>query len=265
MRNLNGKRVLITGGGGGLGRALAKRFAEAGSQVIFTDCDIAAAEDAAKGLKAATSHRLDVTNSADIQSVRERVLADGPIDVLVNNAGVVFGGPFTQVPLDRHQQTVSVNLNGLITLTHAFLPDLIARPEAHLVNVASASAFIPLPYGSVYAASKWAVFGFTESLREELRLLGHRHVGVTAVCPSYIDTGLFAGATPPILTGWVSAESVADATVRAVLHNQPLVLLPRRIRRLLAIGNVLPSPLWRRVVAWTGVSTSMSGWKGRNR
>jgi short-subunit dehydrogenase len=264
MRDLHGKRVLITGGGGGLGRALARRFAETGAHVIVTDLDAAAVEATASELKSATAYRLDVTDAKNIASVRDQLLTSGPIDVLVNNAGVVFGGPFADVPLAHHQTTVAVNLAGVVAATHAFLPDLIARPESHLVNIASASAFIPLPHGAVYAATKWAVLGFSESLREELRLLGHRHVGVTAVCPSYIDTGLFAGAKLPILTRWLTAKGVADATVRAVQRNQSLVMLPRTIRFLLGIGNILPWPLWRRVVAWTGVNTSMTEWKGRH-
>jgi short-subunit dehydrogenase len=260
---LQDKRVLITGGGGGLGRALAKRFSDAGAYVIVADLHSGAAEAVARDLKHAAAHRLDVTDAADVRSVRDRVAADGPIDVLVNNAGVVFGGPFATVPLELHTQTVAVNLNGVLTVTHAFFNDLLTRPEAHVVNVASASAFIPLPYGASYAASKWAILGFTESLRDELRLLGHRHVGVTSVCPSYVDTGLFAGAVPPRLTRWLTADEVAEATVRAVLRNRPTVLLPRRIRFLFTIGALLPRDSWRRLLRRLGVTTSMTGWHGR--
>lgn len=264
MRNLNGKRVLLTGGGGGLGRALAHCFAQTGASVIVTDLNMSAAEAVARELKTAAAHRLDVTDAEAVRTVHNRVVADGgPIDVLVNNAGTVFGGPFSQVSLDRHQLTVAVNLGGIFNLTHAFLPDLIARPEAHIVNVVSASAFIPLPHGAVYAASKWGALGFTESLRQELAMQGHRHVGITAVCPSYIDTGLFAGAKPPLLTPWLTADGVADVTVQAIQRGQALVLLPRRLRWLLALGGLLPWPVWRRVVAWSGVSTSMNDWRGR--
>jgi short-subunit dehydrogenase len=262
MRTLGDKRVLITGGGGGLGRALAVRCHQAGAHIIVTDRDEAAAAAVAAELKA-SAYRLDVTDVSDLRAVRECVLAAGPIDVLVNNAGVVFGGPFADVPLERHQTTIDVNLAGVVAMTHAFMPDLVARPEAHLVNIASASAFVPLPWGASYAATKWAVLGFTESLREELRLLGHRHVGVTAVCPSYITTGLFDGAVPPRLTDWLTPEVVADAVVRAVQLGQGIVILPRRIRRLLGLGGLLPWPLWRRVTAWFGVSTSMTRWRGR--
>ena len=137
----------------------------------------------------------------------------GPIDVLVNNAGVVFGGTFLEVPLDRHLATVAVNLSGVLAMTHAFLPDLIARPAGHIVNIASAAAVIALPMATSYAASKCAVLGFSDSLREELRELGHRHVGITAVCPGYIATGLFDGAKPARLTRWLTPEEVAAAVV----------------------------------------------------
>jgi short-subunit dehydrogenase len=262
MRSLAGKRVLITGGGGGLGRALALRFAAAGCHVIVADRDAASAERVAGEVKGA-AYRLDVTDPADVLSVRDRVLAAGPLDVLVNNAGVVFGGGFSDVALDRHHRTIGVNLGGVITLTHAFLADLVARPEAHVVNVVSASAFIPLAFGTTYAASKWAALGFSESLRDELRVQGRRHVGITAVCPSYVRTGLFDGAVPPRLTDWLTPDRVAAATVRAVLRNQGVVILPRRVRLLLALGGVLPWPVWRRMMALLGVSTSMQGWRGR--
>jgi short-subunit dehydrogenase len=264
MRTLEGKRVLITGGGGGLGRALAVQFADAGGHVIVADLDDDAAKAVARDVKNAIAYRLDVTDPADVKALRDRIAADGSIDVLVNNAGVVFGGPFVGVALRRHIQTVAVNLTGVLTVTHTFLNDLLTRPEAHVVNIASASAFIPLPHGASYAASKWAVLGFTESLRDELRLLGHQHVGVTAVCPSYIDTGLFAGAKPPRLTRWLTADEVADETVRAVFCNRPVVLLPRRIRFLLKMGGLLPRASWRRLLRRLGVATSMTGWHGRH-
>jgi all-trans-retinol dehydrogenase (NAD+) len=262
MQSLSGKRVLITGGAGGLGQALAHRFARADAHVLVADLDAAAAEKVAADVNG-SAYRLDVTDEAEIGTVRTRVLADGPIDVLINNAGVVFGGAFADVPLDRHQITLTVNLGGVLAVTHAFLADLVARPAAHVVNIVSASAFIPLPFGASYAASKWAVLGFTESLRDELRVLGHGHVGITAVCPTFIETGMFAGAKPPLLTRWLTPNEVADATVQAVLREQALVILPRRVRWLLGLGGLLPWPIWRRVMALGGVSSSMSGWRGR--
>lgn len=119
-----------------------------------------------------------------------------------------------------------MNTLGLVAMTHAFLPDLLAGTDGHVVNVASASAFIGLPFGATYASSKWAVLGFSESLALELCLQGHGHVHVTAICPSYVTTGLFDGARAPRLTRLLTADRVADLTVRAVLANKPHVRAP---------------------------------------
>jgi short-subunit dehydrogenase len=270
MRDLRNKRVLITGAGRGLGRALALRFARAGAVVVVTDRYAALLEGVVADLKAgggsASGLPLDVTDEAQVTAVRDQVRAEGgPIDVLINNAGVVFGGPFLDVPSAKHRTTVAVNLIGLLTVTHAFLPDLIGRPEAHLVNIASATAFSALPWAASYAATKWAVLGFTESLREELRLLGHRQVGMTAVCPSFIDTGLFAGAKAPRLTWVLTPEGVAEAVFQAVRRRRDTVILPWTVRLLAATVGLLPRRWFHRVCGWLGVSTSMKGWQGHAR
>jgi short-subunit dehydrogenase len=223
------------------------------------------AEELRKAGHQSTAYRLDVTDEVAVVQLRERLHAEGgPIDVLVNNAGVVSGGPFLEVPMDRHRLTIEVNLLGLVAVCHAFLPDLVGRPEGHLVNIASASALISLPWATTYAASKWAVLGFTDSLREELRLRGQSHVGVTAVCPSYIDTGLFAGARPALLTWLLTPDGVAAAVVRAVRRRRQTVLLPWTVRILTAAQAVLPRSLFQRLCAWLGVSASMTGWRGHS-
>jgi all-trans-retinol dehydrogenase (NAD+) len=258
---LSGKRVLITGAGHGLGRAIAAEFARAGAAVIITDREPDRVAAVVNELgPPATGHPLDVTVPAQVAAVREQL--GGPIDILVNNAGIVVGGPFADVPLDRHLNTVAVNLNGVLTVTHTFLPDLLARPESRIVNVASASAVVALPLAASYAATKWAVLGFSESLREELRLAGHGHVGVGAVCPSYITTGLFDGVKPPRLTRMLTPEVVARAVRRAAERGTEFVLLPRSVRLLYAVAGVLPRRVYRRLCRWLGVSASMAGWTG---
>ena len=166
------------------------------------------------------------------------------------------------MPLAKHLATVNVNLSGLLAVTHAFLPDLLVRPAAHLVNIASASAVIALPNATTYAATKWAVLGFTESLQEELRLLGHRHVGVTALCPGYIATGLFEGADPGKLAGWLTPTQVAAATVRAVEKRKEFVMMPRIARAIYGLTAGWPRPLYKGLCRAFGVSRSMTGWQG---
>jgi short-subunit dehydrogenase len=265
--DLAGKRVLITGAGHGLGRAIALEFARAGSKVVITDRDPHRIADVVAEIKAlgpdAIGHSLDVTVPEQTIAVRKQVhAAGGPIDILVNNAGIVAGGPFLDVPLDRHLATVAVNLNGLLAVTHAFLPDLLTRPEGRVVNIVSASALVALPHAASYAATKWAALGFSESLREELKLAGHRHVRVTAVCPSYVATGLFEGARPPRFTRMLQPEVVARAARRAAERGTEFVLLPRSVRLLYAAGGLLPRRLYRGLCRQLGVSASMTGWRG---
>jgi all-trans-retinol dehydrogenase (NAD+) len=264
---LSDKRVLITGAGQGLGRALARQFARAGAEVIVTDVDPKRAATVAEELSAdgrpSVSYAFDVTSAEQVRDARERIHADrGPIDVLVNNAGVVFGGRFLEVPIERHRLTLDVNMGGILTVTHVFLPDLLARPEGYLVNIVSASAVIALPYATSYAASKAAALNFSDSLREEFRLAERGNHRVLAVCPSYISTGLFDGAQAPLLTWILEPDFVAQQTVRAVERNRDLLILPWTARLLYSTCGWMPLGLYRRLCAWLGVSTSMSHWRG---
>ncbi len=269
MRTLEAKRVLITGAGSGIGRALALECARAGAAVLAVDLDPAAAQETARacpdGRERARAYQCDVASPPAIAALRERIHADGgPIDVLVNNAGIVHGGPFLDVPLHQHLATLAVNLSGVVAATHAFLPDLLGRAEGHLVNLASASALVGLPFGTTYAASKWAVVGFSESLRLELAALGHHHVGVTAVCPSYVATGLFEGARAPRTTRMLTPDRVARLTVKAILRNRPLVLVPWLVKITPPLKAVLPRRWFEAIAGVLGVSSSMRQWRGRN-
>lgn len=258
-----GSRVLITGAGHGLGLAIASAFARAGARVVVTDVVADRVTDAVAKLPGASGYALDVTSLDQIADVRARVRAEcGPLDVLVNNAGVVFGGPFLDVPVAKHLATVGVNFGGLVAVTHAFLPDLLARPAAQVVNICSASAVVALPNAATYAATKWGVLGFTESLQEELRMQGKRNVTVTAICPTYIATGLFAGADPGSLIGWLTPEAVADEVVKAVRSKREFVMLPRRMRVLYSLAAGLPRTWYKGLCRALGASRGMTGWKG---
>jgi short-subunit dehydrogenase len=265
MRELNGKRALITGGGRGIGGALAVALAERGARVCLADLDLDAARATAERLRraghAATAHHVDVSDDASIELLRGELGAGAPVDLLVNNAGIVAGGPFADVAVETHRRTTAINLVGLMAVTHVFLPDLVAQPEAHVVNIVSASAFLGLPYGASYAASKWGALGFSESLRLELRALGHRHVHVTAICPGYVDTGMFSGARNPPLTPFLSPEALARRTVRAIERNASIVRTPWTVH-LARLSAVLPTPVFDRITAAFGVNTSMRDWEG---
>jgi short-subunit dehydrogenase len=267
MRDVAGKRVLITGGARGIGLEMAIRFAEKRASVVVTDVDESALPDAVAAVEvlgvSTRGYPVDVTDETRIRELRERVLDEvGPIDVLVNNAGIVFGGPFADVPLDRHRKTFDVNVMGVVAMTHAFLPDLVTREEPSLVNIASASGFIGLPYGTTYASSKWAVLGFTESIRAELELAGQRHVHVCAVCPSYIGTGMFDGASPPKTTNVLDPQFVATQVVEAVETGKSYVLEPWLVKLTPTLKGLLPTKLWDQISSALGANTGMTGWTG---
>jgi short-subunit dehydrogenase len=267
MTELQGKRVLITGGAQGIGLEMALKFAGRGAEIVIADLNEAKLGEATAKIEAAGAAAwgfpVDVTDPASIASLKAQIAAEvGPIDVLVNNAGIVFGGPFTETPLDRHLKTYEVNTLGVVAMTHAFLPDLIERPEAHLVNISSASGLIGLPYGSTYASSKWAVIGFSESIRAELKVLGHEHVHVTIVCPSYIGTGMFEGAEAPKATNILEPDFIAEKVVHAVERNRIHVLEPWMVKITPLLRELLPTALYDRISHLFGADTSMAQWTG---
>lgn len=266
MRDFHGKRVLITGGAAGIGRAIAEAFGAAGAEVVLADLDEVAAQRTAEDLRArgvtARGYRLDVTDLGEIVSLRERIAADlGPVDVLVNNAGTVAGGPFGDVPVEAHLRTVQVNTEGPIAVTHAFLPGLLARPEAHVVTVASVAGWGPTAFGIAYGASKWGAVGFSESLRTELAQQGHHHVGVTVVCPSVVDTGLFEGVPPLRLTRVMTPAQVGAATLHGVRRRRAVVLVPW-LSKIAPALQALPRPLYDRTVGLFGGPKMMTTWRG---
>lgn len=267
MKNLKSRRVLITGAGHGLGLATARAFARAGAFVIITDRESQRVTEAVCELQIealpCAGYVMDVTDPADVRDVRDRIHAEhGPINILVNNAGIVSGGEFLDVPLEKHLATYDVNTHGPVIVTHLFLQDLIDSDEGHVVNIASASALIALPNAATYASSKWAVLGFTDSLREELELTGRKHVGVTAICPSYIKTGMFEGARAPLFTPMLTPESLADKIVACVRKRKTHLLTPSLVK-LIPLGKATwPRAVFRKLLQFLGVYQGMSHWKG---
>lgn len=262
--NLQGARVVVTGGARGFGLSFARLLLRRGARVVLCDRDEAELDRAVAELgPQVVRHRLDVTDPEAVLRVRDEILADGPVDVLINNAGVVFGGAFAEVPVAKHLATFNVNLGGVVATTHAFLPHLESRPRAAILNIASASSFIALPFGTSYAASKWGVLGLSESLNEELKERGKRHVVVSVLCPSYASTGLFAGATAATGTWILTPDAVAEAGVRMIERGTTRKVLPWTAAVLLTGFSWIPRPIFHRIARLFGVSRSMVGWKGR--
>lgn len=192
INRLQPKLVVVTGAGSGIGRATARKFAKLGAHVVASDIDLDAASATAAMIRGyggrSSAVQLDVTDPDAWQTFARDVLADhGYADVLVNNAGMLVGGPFLQLsPADWDRQ-LSVNLLGVVHGCRAFGAQMVDRGAGHIVNIASAAALTPTPVMAPYSVSKAGVKMLTECLRLEL---GPKGVGVSAVCPGVINTNI---------------------------------------------------------------------------
>ncbi|WP_373046849.1 SDR family NAD(P)-dependent oxidoreductase [Vulgatibacter sp.] len=267
MRELGGERVLITGAARGIGERLAWRFAREGAVPLVVDVRAVAAEEVAGALRSAghEAHAFacDVSDPDAVAALRDEVHAQGgPVQILVNNAGVVIGGAYEAIPRSGDERMLAVNVAGCHWVAKTFLPDLVRSGRAHLVWMASAAGLVGVPDQVVYAASKWFVVGMAESLRAELIAGGHRHVGTTIVCPSFVSTGMFEGVAPPRLTRWLHPDEIAAKVVRAVQHDRLWVREPWLVKATPPLRALLPRPLFDRLTSLLGVTTAMRSWRG---
>ncbi|MEZ5237780.1 MAG: SDR family oxidoreductase [Microthrixaceae bacterium] len=266
MTQLANSNVVITGAASGIGLLLARRVVERGGRPILLDVDQDALDAAVGQLRTAVSHRCDVTDRSAVFEVRDRVLEEcGPVDVLVNNAGVVSGAALVDLEEASIRRTFEVNAIAPFWLTQAFLPGMLERDRGHVVTIASASGLVGVVRLSDYASSKWAAVGFDESLRMELRAAGSA-VRTTVVCPYYIDTGMFAGVRTryPWLLPILRPEPVVDKIVRAIESDRPRLVLPPAVRAI-ALGRLLPVRAFDWIVDHLGIGHSMDHFTGRSR
>ncbi len=195
MKTLENKVVVITGAGSGIGRQLALRAAREGALLVVSDWDEQRLGESVDLLKAAgvrdlRSDQVDVSDRAAVAEWANAVADQfGRVNMLINNAGVSMTGDFEEMSYEDFDWIVGVNLNGVVNGTKEFLPHLIASGEGHLVNLSSLFGLISMPGQSAYNATKYAVRGFTEALREEMLVNGHP-VQVTCIHPGGIKTGI---------------------------------------------------------------------------
>jgi NAD(P)-dependent dehydrogenase (short-subunit alcohol dehydrogenase family) len=240
---LRGAVVVVTGGARGIGYAVARELRRCGAKVAIGDIDEALAIDAGVAL-ACYGGQLDVRERASF----ERFIADveralGPIDVLVNNAGIMPSGPFLADKEALTDAQIDVNLRGVIHGCRLVLPGMLERRRGHIINIASMAGKLAVPGLAVYCATKFAVVGLTETLREEYRDSG---VDFTTVMPAKVTTELAAG-TDLAARGVPTAapEDVARAVADALVHKFPEVTVPRYIAPLAALQGISPHWLLR--------------------
>jgi len=269
MTRIRQSTVLVTGGAIGIGRLMAEGFlARGAARVVLWDINettlqATAAELRAKG-HTVDPYVVDVADPAAIAVAAGRVLAEvGPVDIVVNNAGIVVGKSFVDHSTGEIENSVRINVLGPMHVTAAFLPTMISRRTGHVVNISSAAGLLPNPDMSVYASSKWAVLGWSESLRLELERVDGA-LRVTTVTPSYIDTGMFAGVRAPLLTPIMQPTRIVDAILRGVENDKILVREPFMVKLLPFLRGVMPARVFDFVAGRLfGVYTTMKTFHGR--
>jgi 3-hydroxybutyrate dehydrogenase len=190
---LKGRVAFITGASGGIGREIALAFAREGAHVGLAarsvdKLEAVAAEVEGLGSKAVVC-RCDVMKDEDIVgAIRATVKALGPIDILVNNAGIVSFEPVHRLPDEVWRRTIQINLTAPFVAIREVLPSMRERKRGRIINVASVSGKIGLPFRSAYAASKHGVLGLTKSLAAEVATLG---ITANSICPTFVDTPMF--------------------------------------------------------------------------
>jgi len=257
MRSLSGKVAVVTGAGHGIGRETAIALADKGCRLAICDVDEAALGSAREALADAgatvTAHLVDVSNRAQVEQFASDVVAThGEAHILINNAGVTVYASFEEHEIEDLEWILGVNLWGVIYGCKYFLPHLKASGEGHIVNLSSVFGIIAPPLQTSYVASKFAVRGFSESLRAEL---ADDNVGVTSVHPGAIKTNIIRNARLVTDTHsqlrdatqrlfdrlGTTPDVVAERIVKAIEYNSPRVLITKEARMADALKRLMPA------------------------
>jgi NAD(P)-dependent dehydrogenase (short-subunit alcohol dehydrogenase family) len=241
-RSLSGRVVAITGGARGIGRATAAALISQGARVAIGDIDNALAERTAQELGGGTiGLPLDVTNRASFDQFLTEVEARlGPLDVLINNAGIMPIGPFLEETDATAARMVDINLHGVIFGSKLALERFQRRGRGHLVNIASAAGKAGFPGGATYCATKHAVVGLCEAIRAELRGTG---IEISVVMPVVVNTELGSGLAQTRGFKAMEAEDVANAIVDALQYGRYEVYVPKSMSGMVRVNALMPRRL----------------------
>lgn len=268
MTKIKESRLLITGGASGIGRIMGRQALQRGAkEVIIWDINeqnIASTVEELSALGRVKGYKVDVANNEGVEQSYARVKEEcGDVDILINCAGIVTSNKtFDKQSVQDIERTMRINSIAPMVVALQALPDMISRNRGHICNIASAAGMLSNPKMSVYAASKWAVIGWSDSVRIELKQMRSK-VHFTTIAPYYISTGMFDGVKSrffPIL----KPEKVARNILRAIEKNKDFKGLPFSFHFIRACQALLPSAWFDKILGdWVGIYSTMDNFTGR--
>ena len=266
MSKLKNKTILITGGASGIGKIMSRLSLERNAKVIIWDINTESIKNTLTELSPlgdVSSYVVDISALQQIEKTAEQLKNEhGKIDILINNAGIVVGKYFHEHTETEIEKTFSINSSAPMHICNQFLKNMMEENTGHICNIASSASLVANPKMSVYAASKWAIFAWSDSLRLEMKQL-QKNIQVTTILPYYINTGMFDGVQSriPIL----DAEATALTIMKAIEKNKKIISIPGWIYRFTRFGQAFMSV---DVFDWfagsvMGIYKTMNDFKGR--
>ena len=267
MTKIKGRTLLITGGASGIGRIMGRMALQRGAKKVvvwdINEDNIAATESELNSYGEVKGYKVDVANTEMVKQMFALTTKEcGDVDILINSAGIITGNKtFAEQPQQDIDRTMAINATAPMTVALQALPPMLERNVGHICNIASAAGFIANPRMSIYAASKWAVIGWSDSLRVELQE-SKSNVHVTTIAPYYINTGMFDGVRSRIIP-ILKPEWVAKKILNAIEKNRKISSWPLGYHLIRTLQALLPLRALDLLCKVLGIYNALDHFKGR--
>lgn len=267
MTIISGSRILITGAASGFGRLMALQISKKGGKLILWDINKEGLDSVKKEIEEynddVITMNCNLRNREEINNCALKVLESGPVDILINNAGIVSGNSLLELTPEQIEATFEINTLAHFWTVKSFLPAMLKQNKGHIVTIASSAGLAGASKLVDYCSSKFAAVGFDEALRAELRAMKSK-VRTTVICPFVANTGMFEGVRKRFfLLPVLKPEKVAYKTIRVIEKNRRRLLMPKFVYAAL-ICKLLPVWLYDWIGDALGINNTMKGFIGRN-